>query len=223
MEDLRLAVIRNEVDDDVEYHCDALVSYFPEAREIDYPAGERFDPAAVDGVVLSGSTAGVYERDERPWIDEQERLVRELIDRSVPTLGVCFGHQIANSALGGTVGARESMATRLVEVEFDDDPLFAGVEPVVAATHGDAVTDPGPNMEVIASASHCRVFGTRHRSAPLWTVQFHPEFTPAVRDRLRDDFDFSATDHAFEDVNAPTVFENFQSLVTQRPHGRKRA
>jgi hypothetical protein len=39
-------------------------------------------------------------------------------------------------------------------------------------------------MEVIASADHASVFGTRHRSAPVWTVQFHPEIDALHEDRL---------------------------------------
>ena len=45
----------------------------------------------------------MYERDKRSWIPDQERLIRELTKRGVPTIGVCFGHQIANTALFGTV------------------------------------------------------------------------------------------------------------------------
>jgi GMP synthase (glutamine-hydrolysing) len=157
-----IAVVRNEVDDDYEYHCDALASYLPEAREVDFPAGERLEPGDVDGVVLSGSTAGVYEADDRPWIRDQERLVRELVEREIPTLGVCFGHQVANRALGGTV-RHEGMVARLVAVTFPPDPLFEGVAPVVAATHGDVVTEPGDGMAVIASTDYYRAFGTRHR------------------------------------------------------------
>jgi GMP synthase (glutamine-hydrolysing) len=211
--DPSIVVVRNEVQADYEYHCDALASYFPGARAVDFPAGERFDPDTVDGVVFSGSTAGVYEADDRPWIRDQERLVRELVDREVPTLGVCFGHQVANSALGGTV-RHEGMTARLVEVELAGDPLFAGVEPVVAASHGDVVTDAGEDMAVIASTDYYHAFGTRHRRAPLWTVQFHPEFTGDIRDQLAEDFDWTETDYPFADVNAPRVFENFRSLVT---------
>lgn len=209
-----LYVVRNEVDSDCEYHCDALASRFPDALEIDFAAGERLPLEDADGVVLTGSTAAVYEAD-RPWIADQEALVRELVDREIPTLGVCFGHQIANAALGGTVEDVGTTAT-LVEADLADDPLFEGVGPVVPAVHGDAVTERGEGMEIIAAADHAPVFGTRHRSAPLWTVQFHPEITAAVRDRLVEDFDWESRPFSFDDVSADRVCENFERLVDER-------
>lgn len=207
-----LYVVRNEVDADYEYHCDALAAAFPTAEEVDFVAGERVPVDEADGVVLTGSTAAVYEAESRPWIAEQEALVRELVEREVPTLGVCFGHQVANAALGGSVEAVGTTAA-LVEATLDDDPLFEGVDPVVVSLHGDAVTDPGEGMEVIASAPHARVFGTRHRTAPLWTVQFHPEITAAHRDRLAEDFEWDPRDRSFDEVTAGRVFENFRALV----------
>ena len=206
-----IAVVRNEVDPDCAYHCDALASYFS-GPELDYVRDERPDLEAVDGVVLSGSTAGVYEADDRPWIEEQEAFVRELIEREVPTLGVCFGHQVVSTALGGTV-EHVGLRSQFVEVEFADDPLFEGVSPVVPVAHGDVVTEPGDDLEVIASTDYYHAFGTRHREAPLWTIQFHPEFTPDVRDRVAEDFGWTETGHTYDDVNAPRVFENFERIV----------
>jgi len=210
-----LYVVRNEVDPDCEFHCDALAAGFPDAEVIDFVAGDRVPLNEVDGVVLTGSTAGVYEAEGRPWIAEQEAFVRELVDREIPTLGVCFGHQVVNSALGGTV---ENVGTTagLVGATLADDPLFDGVGPVVASLHGDVVTDPGAGMEVIASAPHARVFGTRHRSAPLWTVQFHPELDASHRDLLVEEYDWEPGRHSFEDVTAGRVFENFRALVRER-------
>jgi GMP synthase (glutamine-hydrolysing) len=77
---------------------------------------------------------------------------------------------------------------------------------------GDIVTDPGEGMGVIASMDYYRAFGTRHRAAPLWTVQFHPAF----RDRLAADFGWTGTHLSFGDVNAPRVFENFRALAAGR-------
>lgn len=160
----------------------------------------------------------MYEADRRPWIDRQEALVRALVDREIPTLGVCFGHQVANSAFGGTV---EHVGTTagLVAATFADDPLFDGVAPPVVSLHGDQVTEPGEGMAVVASAEHARVFGTRHRTAPLWTVQFHPELTGDHRETLVENYDWDPGAFSFEDVTAPRVFENFRRLAAE---GRER-
>lgn len=211
MESLNLYVVRNEVDPDCAYHCEALAAAFPTAVELDYVAGDRLPLETADAVVLTGSTAGVYEADSHQWIHDQTELVRELVDREIPTLGVCFGHQIINSALGGTVENTELTAT-LVEATLADDPLFEGVEPVVVSLHGDVVTEPGQNMEIIASADHAQVFGTRHRTAPVWTVQFHPEITAAHREQLAD-FGWHSEQFSFDDVTPRKVFDNFVALA----------
>ena len=205
-------LVRNEPDPEQVYHCDALAGCFPEAVEIDFPAGERFDPADADAVVLSGSTAGVYERDERSWIPDQERLIRELTERGVPTIGVCFGHQIANTALGGTV---EHVGTTagLISAELESVPLFDGLSPVVPVAHGDVVTEAGNEMELIAAADHAPIFATRHCSAPLWTVQFHPELTAEHRPRLTALLDWDDGEYAFAETSGTRLFDNFRSLV----------
>jgi GMP synthase (glutamine-hydrolysing) len=70
-----LALVRTGVDSDYAYHCDALAGHFEGAVEADYPAGEGPDLDRVDGVVLTGSTASVYEAERRPWIRDLEGLV----------------------------------------------------------------------------------------------------------------------------------------------------
>ena len=212
MSESRLLVVRNEVDPDCEYHCDALASYFPGAEAVDYPSERSLSLAGVDGVVFTGSTAGVYERDDRPWIVDQEELVRELIEREIPTLGVCFGHQVVNAALGGTV-EHVGTTSGLVEADLDDDPIFEGVSPIVPLVHGDFVTETGEGMAVIASAEYYHALATRHREAPVWTVQFHPEFTADLRERIEADFGWTDNDHDYDDVSATRVFDNFRSIV----------
>lgn len=212
MTEPQIVVLRNEVDPAHEYHCDALGACFPDATELDYVAGERPDLEGVDGVVLTGSTAGVYEAEAHPWMTDQMALVRELVERRIPTLGVCFGHQLVNAALGGRVDAVETTAG-LVRAEFDEDPLFDGVEPVVPAVHGDKVTAAGDDLRPIARTDYYDAFATRHREAPLWSTQFHPEFTAAHRARIERDYGWDANGYAFADVNAPRVYENFTRLV----------
>ncbi|UHQ95041.1 hypothetical protein [Haloterrigena alkaliphila] len=67
-------------------------------------------------------------------------------------------------------------------------------------------------MDVIASADYYPAFATRHRTAPLWTVQFHPEYTADLRERLETDFGWTEVESGFADVNASRVVENFASI-----------
>lgn len=210
----RTVVVRNEVDPDATFHCDALASEFSYAEEIDFPAGERFDLETAAAVVLTGSTAGVYETETHPWIEEEKALVRELCSAGIPTLGVCFGHQVVNAALGGSVEAGE-MTAGLVAADLADIPLFSGVEPVVPALHGDVVTEAGENLDVTATTDHAPVFGTRHADAPLWTVQFHPEFDQSLESPLAA-YDWDNGEYSFADVTAKRVFENFTHLAARQ-------
>lgn len=104
----------------------------------------------------------------------------------VPMLGVCLGHQ----ALGEAFGARIVRAARLVhgktsEVEHDGGGVFAGLPNPLTATryHSLVVEDLPAELEATAWATDelqgggtTRVLmGLRHRSLPLWGVQFHPE------------------------------------------------
>ncbi len=214
VDSLNIHVVRNEVDPRSAYHCDAVAAQFPTGEEIDFVAGERVPLDETDSVVLTGSTAGVYESDNHDWIADQEELIKQLVDREIPTLGVCFGHQVVNSALGGSVENVGTTAT-LVEARLSDDPLFDGVEPIVVALHGDVVTEPGQDMKIIASADHAHVFGTSHQTAPLWTVQFHPEISAEHREDLVADFGWQTEQFSFEEVTADRLFENFVTLAKQ--------
>ncbi|MDX1748098.1 MAG: type 1 glutamine amidotransferase, partial [Halobacteriales archaeon] len=173
-----LLVCDTEVDPDAYgYLPRALRGLLPDHCVYDYPTRGGVPPLdGVDAVVITGSTAGVYEAADRPWIDDAKQLVRRLVERQIPTLGVCFGHQLVNDALGGAVEHR-GLTAELVEADLDDDPLFEGVSPTLPMVHGDHVTRLGEGMEPIARADYYPLLATRHTDAPIWTTQYHPEFT----------------------------------------------
>jgi GMP synthase (glutamine-hydrolysing) len=198
------------------YTCltDEIATHFEDTSVVNLPRGDEV-PALddVDAALITGSSAGVYEEGDRPWIAEEKTVVRELVDREIPTLGICFGHQVVNAALGGTVEAK-SLTSGLVRADFDDDPLFDCVDPVVSVLHGDHVVDLGGPMERIGTAPHCRNFATRHRSAPVWTVQYHPELTPGiVADRVEPAFGWQSDGYSFADSTAIHTLVNFRRLI----------
>lgn len=170
------------------------------------------DLAAVDGVVLSGSTASVYEEGHDEWLHPEVRLVERCIEERVPLLGVCFGHQVVNVALGGTVERDRRRAT-FVEMDHDGGDVLAGVGSVVPVLHADLVTELGEEMVATASTDYNEYFCARHEEAPLWTVQFHPELTDRVADEPSD---FTSEAYGFGDTNAVRVLENFAELCERR-------
>ncbi|MFC6905401.1 type 1 glutamine amidotransferase [Halalkalicoccus tibetensis] len=211
-----ILVVHNEPDPGSRYHTEELARQFPDRREHDFASeGSPPDLGDVDGVVLAGSTAGVYEADEHPWMAEQAEWIRDLVGEGVPTLGVCFGHQAINGALGGRVEHR-GLRCALVEPEFDDSPLFDGVGPGVAAVHGDWVVEAGEGMEPIASLPNYPLFATRHRWAPVWSVQFHPECTERFYRVAGEKHGWEPHEESVEAFAATELFGNFRRLAEDR-------
>lgn len=211
-----ILVLENEVDEEERYLVDEITRYLPEYEVYDYAwNGGNPELGDVDGVVIGGSTAGVYEEDEQAWIREQKEFVRKLLEQRIPTLGICFGHQIVNEALGGTVEYTGVRRANLVEAELGDDPLFDGVSPVVPVLHSDKVTRTGDRMETVASVGYYENFATRHRDAPVWTVQYHPEFTPRVKHHGNG---WTENTLSFEESTATRTLSNFYSLAKVTGH-----
>ena len=118
-------------------------------------------------------------------------MVRALAG-NIPILGVCLGHQSVVHAFGGGVRpARRLVHGKTSPVRHNGADLFAGLENPFEATryHSLVAEEPlPPELEVTArSADDGEVMGLRHRSDPLWGVQFHPEsiLTPCGRSLLR--------------------------------------
>lgn len=109
---------------------------------------------------------------------------RTLGKRGIPMLGVCLGHQSLGEAFGGkTVRARRAMHGKVGRVRHSGDMLFDGVPSTFeVARYHSLVTDVTvlPDvLEAVAwsadSADEGEVQAVRHRTLPLWGVQFHPE------------------------------------------------
>lgn len=107
----------------------------------------------------------------------------ELIEKlgpTVPTLGVCLGHQSIGQVFGGdVVRAPRVMHGKTSIVSHGDVGVFAGLDPQLTVTryHSlivDAATIPD-SLEVTATSEDGIVMGLRHRDYPIEGVQFHPE------------------------------------------------
>ena len=100
---------------------------------------------------------------------------------TVPTLGVCLGHQAIGVAFGGNVArAALPMHGKTTTVEHDGKGVFAGITTAFQAAryHSLVVTEEAwpEDLEITArSKEDGLVMGLRHRTLPIHGVQFHPE------------------------------------------------
>jgi carbamoyl-phosphate synthase small subunit len=131
-----------------------------------------------DGVFLSNGPG-----DPEP-LQAQAAEVRQLIGKT-PIFGICLGHQVLGQALGG----------KTYKLKFGhrggNHPVLNkrnGRVEITAQNHGFAV-DPDSLADSAVEITHINlndqtVEGLRHKSAPLFCVQYHPEAAPGPHDSL---------------------------------------
>ena len=113
---------------------------------------------------------------------------------TIPTLGVCLGHQAIGEAYGGRiVRARQVMHGKTSRVTHDGRGIFAGIpSPLQVMRYHSLTVEPATLPSELEVAAHAdddptEIHAVRHRTHPVWGVQFHPEsiLTDRGRDLLR--------------------------------------
>ena len=143
----------------------------------------RNDAISVDEVGALAPTAIVIS--PGPCAPEQAGVSVPLIQRwgsTIPTLGVCLGHQAIGEAYGGrVVRARRVMHGKCSTVRHDGTGLFQGLpNPLPVMRYHSLIVERDslpPDLEILAVATDdaSEVHALRHRRHPVWGVQFHPE------------------------------------------------
>jgi GMP synthase (glutamine-hydrolysing) len=134
---------------------------------------KRLAEISPKGIILSGGPASIYE-------DNAPRCDPELFSLGVPVLGICYGMQAACEALGGTVGRAESREYGRSNCDvISDSSLFSGVPTStdVWMSHGDQVTTVSDDFIPLAKTTTCPLAAVRHKTLPVFGLQFHPEVT----------------------------------------------
>jgi GMP synthase (glutamine-hydrolysing) len=179
------------------------------------------DPDALSGLIITGSHTMVTER--QPWSERAAAWLPGVVERGIPVLGICYGHQLLAHALGGRVennpNGRE-FGTVTIELlpEAGEDDLLGGLDasgdPVrVQVCHTQSVLRlPGPAHRLACSARDgIQAFRVGERA---WGVQFHPEFdADVVRTYIR---------HYWPLLEQEGQDADFLSATTQdTPYGRQ--
>jgi anthranilate synthase/aminodeoxychorismate synthase-like glutamine amidotransferase len=119
----------------------------------------------------------------------------------VPILGVCLGHQAIGQAFGGeVVRASELVHGKTSPIRHGNTDVFAGLPDPFTATRYHSLIVAAETLpetlEITAWTDQKIIMGMRHRTLPIFGVQFHPESI--------------ATSHGHE------ILENFLNIVRGR-------
>jgi anthranilate synthase/aminodeoxychorismate synthase-like glutamine amidotransferase len=155
----------------------------------------RNDAVAVEDVGAMNPTAIVLS--PGPCTPKEAGITVDVIRRwgaTIPTLGVCLGHQAIGEAYGGeVVRADRVMHGKTSEICHDGTGLFAGLpSPMEVMRYHSLIVARGTlpeSLEIIAVAKDdpAEVHAVKHREHPVYGVQFHPEsvMTPHGKALLR--------------------------------------
>ena len=125
----------------------------------------------VKGLIFTGGPSSVCE-------PGAPRCRAELLELGVPILGICYGMQLACQMLGADIKPAASREFGRASLKvLADDPLLRGVpgETTVWMSHGDQVHALGEDFLPLAATPTCPAAAVRHKTRPVYGVQFHPE------------------------------------------------
>jgi len=110
------------------------------------------------------------------------QAVRELVATGLPMFGICLGHQILGQALGGKT-FKLKFGHRGANQPVKD--LESGRVEITSQNHGFAVDPESLPSDVVVDRINLNdqtVEGFRHRTKPIFCVQYHPEASPGPHD-----------------------------------------
>ena len=128
--------------------------------------------------------------------------VIRVLGETTPILGVCLGQQCIGHVFGGAVvRAPRLMHGKVSPVLHKGTGVFAGLPSPFTATryHSLIVQEPLPaELEAVAFTAEGELMGLKHRTKPIYGVQFHPEsiLTEHGKDLLRNFLKIHGSDAA---------------------------
>lgn len=138
------------------------------------------------GIILSGGPQSVYD-ESSPKTDPRLFTVK---NGRPPVLGICYGDQLINYALGGEVEKLDKREDGYTLVNLLGGSALSGDldgNQKFVMSHGDTITSLAPGFRPIAYSGDL-IAGIANDEEKLYGVQFHPEVSPPAGPELLRNF-----------------------------------
>jgi GMP synthase (glutamine-hydrolysing) len=147
----------------------------------------------VDALVFGGGPQKVCEAFKKGEFASLQEIITKI---NVPCLCICAAHQLLALIYGGKVRQAAHPEFGPVEIEvIDEDEILKGLKPsfIAWASHNDEVEKLPKEFNILAKSKKCLIQAVKHKSKPIFGVQFHPE--------------------VYHTVCGRKIFKNFLNLV----------
>lgn len=126
---------------------------------------------APSGLVLSGGPASAY-------VKNSPKPDKNIYKLGIPILGICYGMQVTNQILGGSIKLTALREYGKAELFIDDhSDLFNGLPSNLTSwmSHGDYLTKLASGFSAIARTMNTSFAAVANKKRKIYGVQFHPE------------------------------------------------
>ena len=131
---------------------------------------------SIKGIILSGGPLNVYQINKYSFD-------KRIIEKQIPVLGICFGHQILSKLNGGRVKQSKYREFGLANIRKKRESIltknFFNKKNInkVWMSHADQVSKLPKNFNIIASSQNSKFAIIENKKKNFYGVQFHPEVT----------------------------------------------